>query len=302
MGVVGGSDMQTQFWTHVDVNFSLSGTTDNGLTFGASVDLDEADNINGDGNDGVAIFLSGNFGTVTMGDTDGALDWAMTEMVGNPGSIADNETTHGGYAGSFLDGAYDNQILRYDTTIGGLGFAASVELDDSGDRDEGVAVGIRYSVAGLNLGLGYQSATVAASSTGSLSVAGACIDDCIINFVPGGYQLDVDVLGISANYSMGSVVAGVSYATYDATYADGTGEMDQVVLSLGYSMDAISVGVNWAQMDGSFTVGGSTYLIDQEGWGAAAAYDLGGGAALHLGYGSAQGGDDTWSFGLAMSF
>ncbi|WP_298262238.1 porin, partial [uncultured Litoreibacter sp.] len=34
-----GSDMQ--FFTDIDVTFTMSGETDNGLTFGASVDLDE---------------------------------------------------------------------------------------------------------------------------------------------------------------------------------------------------------------------------------------------------------------------
>jgi outer membrane protein OmpU len=101
---------------------------------------------------------------------------------------------------------------------------------------------------------------------------------------------------------MGDIVAGIAYTTFDGTYADGTGEMDHLGLSLGYSMGALSVGINWGQYDGSFTVGGTPYAIDQEGWGLAAAYDLGGGAGLHLGYGSTNGGADNWSLGLAMSF
>jgi hypothetical protein len=58
----------------------MSGTADNGTTFGAAIDLDE--NAAGVGlNDaGVAIFISGDLGTLTLGDTDGALDWAMQEV------------------------------------------------------------------------------------------------------------------------------------------------------------------------------------------------------------------------------
>ena len=319
MGVQGGDGMQTQFHQDIEVTFSMSGTTDNGLTFGASVQLDEGGTTGAGTNvfddQGYAVFLSGNFGTVTMGDTDGALDWALTENVGNPGSIADNETGHAGYLGSFLDGAYDGQILRYDTTFGDIGFAASVEMDHTGVRDEGVAVGIRYGMnlggADLNLGLGYQSATFASTVTagvGALTVAGINIysllnagDQAFLNG-NSGYQVDVDAVGLSANLSMGNLVAGASFTNYDATHQFGTGEMDHVALSLGYSMDAISVGLNWGQADGTFTVGGTTYAIDQQGWGAAAAYDLGGGASLHVGYGSTQNGADNYSFGLAMSF
>ncbi|RMH39212.1 MAG: porin, partial [Alphaproteobacteria bacterium] len=39
MGVIGGTGMDAQFHTDIDATFSMSGTTDNGLTFGASVDL-----------------------------------------------------------------------------------------------------------------------------------------------------------------------------------------------------------------------------------------------------------------------
>ena len=310
MGVQGGDGMQTQFHQDVEVTFTMSGTTDNGLTFGTSVQLDEGGTTGAGTNvfddQGYAVFLSGNFGTVTMGDTDGALDWAMTENVGNPGSIADNETGHAGYMGSFLDGAYDGQILRYDTTFGDFGFAASVEMDQTGVRDEGVAVGIRYGLdlggTDLNLGLGYQSATYAADGAGQLSIVGVDIDALVGFALPANYQVDVDAIGISANLSMGNMVAGVAFTSFDASFIDGSAEGDHVGLSLGYSMDALSVGVNWGQMDGTVTAPGGPYSIDMQGWGAAAAYDLGGGAALHLGYGSTQNGADNWSFGLAMSF
>jgi len=322
MGIAGGDAMETQFHQDIDVTFSLSGTTDNGLTFGAAVDIDErsAGSDPAD-DDGVAVFISGNFGTLTMGDTDGALDWAVTENVGNPGSIADNETGHAGYMGSFLDGAYDGQILRYDYSFGDFGFAVSTEMDDSGVRDNGMAIGLRYSMdmggSTVNLGLGYQTATYAstysatATPTGALSVAGINIralltggDAAFIDAAANaGYEVDVDAIGVSANVALASgLTAGIAYTTYEDNHFFGTGEMDHLALSLGYSMDALSIGVNWGQYDGSFTVGGNTYAIDQEGWGLAAAYDLGGGAGLHLGHGATNGGADSWSLSLAMSF
>jgi hypothetical protein len=141
MGIQGGDLGQlrcryatTQFVQDIDVTFTMSGTSDNGLTFGAAIDLDEnAANVGTD-DAGVAIFVSGDFGTLTLGDTDGALDWAMQEVDFNgAASINDNHTSHAGFNGnSGLDGHYDGQILRYDYSFGDFAVAVSVEQDDNG--------------------------------------------------------------------------------------------------------------------------------------------------------------------------
>lgn len=292
MGIAGGDMMETQFIQDIDVTFSLSGTTDNGLTFGAAVDLDEAsDDVgtveNAMGNDfahgGVAVFISGNFGTLTMGDTDGALDWALTEAgnVGNPGTLRDDETGHGGYLGSYGDGSSDGQILRYDYSFGDFAFAISMEQDtvggagngvvDAGDTNGNVALGLRYSTnaggVGLSLGLGYQSTDF--GTPNDQTIVGASV---VASFAGG--------LSAGIQYSDWSDVAGVAGA-----------DNSHLGIGVGYSMDAISLHANYGEYD-----------TGASGFGIAAAYDLGGGAGLHLGYGSTDGGADTWSFGLAMSF
>jgi outer membrane protein OmpU len=63
----------------------MSGTADNGLTFGAAIDIDETHRRrpirrHPTTTAALPIFISGDFGTLTLGDTDGALDWAMTEV------------------------------------------------------------------------------------------------------------------------------------------------------------------------------------------------------------------------------
>src|SRR6056297_1570415 len=299
MGLFGGSGTETQFFTDIDVTFTLSGTTDNGLTFGAAVDLDEggsgaaavADNAD-DG--GVAIFLSGDFGTVTLGDTDGALDWALTEAaVGNAGSINDDETGHAGYLGSYLDGAYDGQILRYNNTFGDFGVAVSVEMDDSGARDEGYAIGFRYGMdlggGSLDLGLGYQTATFIAPAADDLTIAGVDFgaildgtgDDVVANDL-----VDVDAIGLSAAYSNNGLSAGVQYTVFDGTFAIGSADFTHLGVGVGYTVDAITVSANWGRFDGDIDDGAVVTAFDQSGWGVAAAYDLGGGASVHVGYGS----------------
>ncbi len=87
MGIVGGgvnatngSGGETQFFNDVDIKFTLTGESDSGLSFGAVVDLDEAGNLGNEfDNQGTSVFISGAFGTLTMGDTDGAIDWAITD-------------------------------------------------------------------------------------------------------------------------------------------------------------------------------------------------------------------------------
>jgi outer membrane protein OmpU len=279
-GITGGSGAETQFHQDIEVTFTMTGESDGGLSFGASVQLDEggttgAGTVTTD-DQGYAIFLSGDFGTVTLGDTDGALDWALTEAgnVANPGSIADDETGHSGYFGSYLDGSYDGQIVRYNNTIGDFGFAISVEMDDSGASDNGYAVGFKYSAdlggTTLNFGLGYQD-TATRNATG---------------------------FSVTAALDSG-LTAGFTYTELDG----GTTAQNGNHMGIGYSMDAISVHANYGKFDYD---DGS----EAEGFGISAAYDLGGGLSAHLGLGDSStksaagvsGSSDSFSLGLAMSF
>ncbi|WP_172300126.1 porin [Pseudoruegeria sp. HB172150] len=281
MGIVGGSGHgdEVQFWHDLDVRFTLSGETDGGLTFGATIDLDEVGDdtcslgIGATGSAGCveeqSVFISGAFGTVTIGDTDGAFDWALADAAIG-GAIDDAHTTHAGFSGtSGLDGIYDGQIARYDYSFGDFAFAASVELDDTGVGDPAFGLGFTYSASlsgtDLGFGLGYQTA-----DTGAMSY---------------------DIWGASVDASFG----GGFQVVLEYQELDGFGGNDSHVgVGLGYSMDAITLGANWGQYD--TTAGDSV-----DGWGVAANYDLGGGAEVQFGYGQ----DDTydwWSLGIAMSF
>ena len=276
MGLFGSTTADVQFFTDIDVTFTMTGETDNGLSFGASVDLDEggagapavADNAD-DG--GIAIFVRGDFGTVTLGDTDGALDWALTEAgnVGNPGSIADDETSHAGYLGSYGDGSGDGQILRYDFSAGDFGVAVSVEGSDTAasptGNDYGFAIGLKY-----NLDLG--------GTTVALGV---------------GYQTtvdDQDIVGVSATAKLDNGFSvGIQYSDWSDSAND-----SHIGLGVGYSTGPISLHANYGRLD---TAAGG----EVDGFGVAAAYDLGGGAVAHFGYRN----DDavtSASIGLGLSF
>ena len=271
MGIWSNSAGDVAFWQDVEVKFSMSGTTDGGLEFGANIDLDEG-NVALNDDSGTAVYISGTFGKLTLGDTDGALDWALADMDNGMTSIADDHTTHvAWFGGSDLDGEGDGQILRYENTFGAFGFAVSLEQGDNGigavDDTYGVAVKYTANLGGtdVNLGLGYQDA----GNNGGSAV------------------------GVSAAATFGGAFTGkIGYISFDDSVYD-----SHLGAELTYVSGPIGVGVNYGKVD--LAAGG-----DFDSYGVVANYDLGGGAKVEFGYGSDVNGagDDQWSLGIGMSF
>jgi len=308
MGINGGTGQVAEFHQDIDVTFAMSGETDGGLSFGASVDIDETlAGTTTDDDHGTVVNISGGFGNLTMGDTDGAMDWAMQEAnIGNAGSIGDDETAHIGFLGSYLDGQYDGQVVRYDNTFGAFGVAISVEADDDGGvggnpgnyRDTGYAIGLKYSIAlgagSVDLGLGYQS-----------------VDGFALKPEVGPVSVDLAAEGatavgisISSTFDNG-LSAALTYTAFDLDTVAATGDDEDVShigVGLGYTTGAITVSANY----GTWDLGDDA---SASGFGLAAAYDLGGGASMHFGYGNSTIDDgtndesaDSFSLGLALSF
>ncbi|RBO53308.1 porin [Rhodovulum sp. BSW8] len=320
-----GADSTTEFNNDFTLTVVGSGQTDSGLSFGISVDFSTDAEPNENGNvslDNEAVFISGDFGTLTLGEIDGAVDKRLTEAHNAVGqySIGDDETVHAGYQGSYGDAAYDNQILRYDYSFGDFGFSASMELNDdnattttltapagggpltstttraANDADNGYALAISYKAdmggVGLGFGLGYQylEAGLSGWAPGNLRDYG---------FTPwtAGTEVDIIAATVSADFNNG-FKAGFEYSNYDPSGA-GNSDVDHYAIGLGYTMDALSVGASYGKFD--------TSGDDADGWALTAAYDLGGGAAIVAGYSDSDvdnndGDYETYSLGVAMSF
>ena len=315
MGINGGSDTTTEFFQDIDITFTMSGTADNGLSFGAVIDLDETNNTAGgafspDEDGGSSIFISGELGTLTMGDTDGALDWAMTEVnIGSPGSIDDSETIHAGYNGNNgLDGHYDGQVLRYDYSFGDFSVAFSVEHDD-----DVVAMGGFDSSPFVTNNIG--PAQVAAETGNPVIGIGGRYSGAFAGGTFGigiGYQLTTDgdqspiteteaaIIGVSASVALdGGFSAAVNYSELDTDLVNG--DATHIGVGASYTFDAITVHANYGTYDRGVALG-----PDSDGFGLAAAYDFGGGLSAHAAYGYSDvdgaGDSNTWSLGLSMSF
>jgi len=276
MGIAGGNaGAITQFWTDANVVFAMSGTTDGGLEFGAKVDLDSLPANVGPGmtQGGESMWISGSFGKLTMGDTDGALDWAASEIYMGT-AIADDHSSHAGaYWNSGLDGSAGGQIARYEYSFGSFAAAVSAEIDNTGAGNNVFGVGVKYSGdmggTAVGFGLGYQDNSVS------------------------------QVWAASANATMSNGIA------INAGYADLDAAGTWAGIGLGYTTGALLVQANYGAYD--------TGAVTVDGWGLVANYDLGGGAVLMAGYGTGDtpagneiggtyGSTDTFSIGLGLSF
>ena len=323
VGIFDSGNGDMQLFNDIDVTFSMTGATDGGISFGASVDLDEISdttvNAATDNNSagGIAANISGSFGTVTLGDTDGASDWAMTETAVG-GALNDNHTTHAGYSGnSPLDGVSDGQILRWNNTVGAMGVAVSFEQAANGatsTNDDTVQVGLKYSMdmgsASIGLGIGYADAgtqgtaivaavpsIIATTATGAVAVTadGTAVATATETTIQAGSAAvaatsgDTNGMGISLSLASGNLTGVLNYSDGEVVGVD----TSHVALGVGVTMDALTVGVNWGEYD--------IANVKTNGFGLAVNYNLGGGAVFQFGYGDGEG-TDTMSMGLALSF
>ncbi len=171
--------------------------------------------------------MSGDFGTLSMGDVDSAYDKVHIELPA--GGLSDEADVASG--GDPLDGLTPEQ-LRYDYSFGDLTVSASLGLADqqptndeaggtSSISDDAYAVGVAYGTdlgsLAVNVGVGYHDAgTGNEAIAGSLSVGFGDLE------VIGTFQavekggVEDDIIGVGATYGMGAVGIAIAYETSDA--------------------------------------------------------------------------------------
>ena len=297
-----GGAVGMEMHSDMDVTFKLSGASDNGLTFGASIDLDEVSGGIASTGGPHAVHVSGAFGTLTMGDTDGALDKANAE-VASLTSISDNHTAHAGYNGGA--GLDSGDILRYDTTYGGFGVSASIGQSDVAVANDVMGYGVTTSIGSVAVSAAYQAdntqditAVSAKTSIGGLTITA--------NYSEATMAATAKVEAVTASFtaSTGSTVNDV-YVAAVAEVAAINNSYEHTGLGLAYTVNGVNLHANFGQYD--YDDGSQA-----DGYGLAANYSLGGGATVMVGYGSgnaratvatAQAADvSTFSIGLGLSF
>lgn len=260
---------QMAFSSRARAAFTMSGETDGGLSFGATFGAHDA----GGANDGTAgtVFVSGAFGTLTMGDTSSAAERAVGDLVGV------------GYTGI---GALDGETL--------------FGLDpDSADADEAFFAGVAFGnemayIAGGATEMALYSYN-AGSFNGYVSIGQPRGND---NVYAVGASYATDAFTVSAGYERAGdakhAIVGASGTfsgvTVEGIYGKGSGSLDglkQYGLGASYSMDAITASAFYRVTD----VAGFKINV----YGVGASYSLGGGATLAGGISKAE--DDVGNLG-----
>ncbi len=210
MGVVNtgtqlAGDQETTFSSRARITARLSGETDNGLSFGASFTITGAGDAAADKPVGQStVFISGDFGRLTMGDITAANEAATGDVAGV------------GYAGktshAFTYLATADEGLAYSYSVDGLTVGLSVSERAASSANETSAFGVSYKFGDYTIGAGYAERGINEQS--SLAFRGA-----------------VQGVNFAVVYLDNKKVTGTDAATID----------NEIGASIAYTMDALTL-------------------------------------------------------------
>jgi outer membrane protein OmpU len=269
MGVINTTAGDLQFSSRVRIQFDATGTTDGGLSFGASM---RADQIGGNGpkdttsgedsygsggttNGDSTVFISGAFGKLTMGDVAGGAADNLVGQVSGVGYTGLGDNNEIGFTGGAATAA------RYDYTTGNLSVSVGLgqPVPDSSDGAKSIAV--KYATDMYNVALGYSTAA-------------------------GDSQID-----LKAGATFGAITGTLRVAMPDTDGADET----EYAVSLDYAVNpALKLTAFYTDHKNA----------DVQSMGLGASYDLGGGASVVGGVvdTGVDGAETVFDMGVTMSF
>jgi outer membrane protein OmpU len=198
---------------HYEVDFDIkgSGTTDGGLTFGASVDVDQQI-ANATGNatavQGITdpeVFISSEFGTLTVGGVDDAMDGFGIADIGFDGIGVDDD-------GESIKAGGTQQNVHYKVTFDAFTLIAAIHtvtLDSS--------VSLGYDFGDWDAAIGYANAgNGRAGRATSIDVNGKIGDITVGAFYSDGSDGLANGYGVDFTYTMGATKIIVAYGDTDA--------------------------------------------------------------------------------------
>ena len=146
--------VNTVFSSRVRIQFDGTGTTDGGLSFGASMRADQTGG-NGDNtaNGDSTVFVSGAFGKVTMGDVAGG---AADNLVGQISGVGFTGLGDANEIG-FLAGT--PTAARYDYTTGNLSVSLGTSQTTAAAGFDKNSIAVKYVAGNYNVALGYETVT-----------------------------------------------------------------------------------------------------------------------------------------------
>ena len=301
----------------------MTGEADNGIIFGAEIQADNAEGGDGgeNGQIGGSDFVSGNFGTLTFGDTDAADQQRVGDVPGNfslTGLTNINETkfiSNGGSFGndtgeSFAENPFARPTLRYDLDLEDFGISVSTNRDLTD-----IAIGAGYAVdvgsGSWSVGGGYYrfDAFVAFDDAAFelVDTDGDDVPDFVVpatevgELIPGGEQWSVGLEGYYERYTFAVTWTKVTSDTDDF----GRFEAADLLVGASVTIGAYSIGAFYGEVLNAEGSPAFDLLDGDDGYGLTAQVDLGGGATVNGGiantYAASEFGNDGRSATMPTS-
>ncbi|MEM9709197.1 MAG: porin [Pseudomonadota bacterium] len=237
---------EVNFANEVNMVITGSGTSDTGLEFGAFIDIDE------DSVDDAEVFISGTFGTVTVGAIDPASDVFGLADVGFDGIGIDD------IAEQYKNATGGADVL-YSFSASGFTFNASAEIGDA----QSIAASIQYDAGVFSAGIGY------IDDVNFDNVAGVG-DNSTITVAAGFSQGPISANALYSDWDGGTTAGGQGYGldvSYDAgvakitaVYTHSEGVAADAADGLG---DAYGVGFS-APLGGGLTIAGGVGIVETD--------------------------------------
>jgi len=209
------------------VSVGASSELANGMTISSSINIentDEAASTVSDGGNNVAI--SGDFGSIQIGDVSGALDAT--------GDWTDVAAYYGGF-----DADGDDAAFAFTPSLGIDGLKAVISATPEGDANnpEGTSYSVTYSTGAFSVYYGKDETAAAASQ---MSAAGLkySADGIMLAYETGESPADsdsgkIEFKGVAATYTMGDLTFGIEMQEQTD---DGTVDSDETTMSATYNL------------------------------------------------------------------
>ena len=238
------SDDRDTMWNDGEMTFSFSNTSDTGLTYSASIEMEV--NAGQTDMDEASMSLStAEMGTITLGQNDDVTSTFATYLPGTRNMVtgddfaadahdADGNNVGEGLKTSATGAAYgdNNKVAYRSPNFGGLQFGMSYAMLDDGEFQAGADTGEN---ADTTMGVRFSTELAGAS----VSIQAATSD----NGEDGASKDQTDSYGV--NVSMGALSLGASMSSNQVGTSSAGDDVDTVGYGIGYTIsDSVSVAVN----------------------------------------------------------
>lgn len=300
----GDQDEDVRAISRVRFGVNMTGETNSGITFGATIRADNSPGGQGGSTGQTAgnAFVSGNFGTLTFGDTNGADEQHVGDLneVGLTCLGCENETffiSNGGGFGDdendFASNPFARPTIRYDFDIAGFGLSVSSNRDLT-DVGVGGSYTLAFGAGSATIGAGYYDFDGFSTfgDSGFAVIEGEVVEvEGVETFVSSGDQWSVSIGGEFAGFSLTGI-----YTSADSSDA----EFETLGAGVGTTFGDFGVDAYYVNI---FDASGDLEGVDgDDSYGLGVTYDLGGGARIEGGVADTFAGETVADFGIGMSF